>query len=467
MTDRLSNADVTRRTFLQAASLTAVAAASGCATSTAGQTGHKPTRRAARNVIFMCADGMSIGTLTLADLVLKEQHGRRAAWLELLEIAGTRRALATTYSADSWVTDSAAGGCAWSIGQHVNNGTINLTPDGQMLSPIHVRAKARGLSTGLVTTTTVTHATPASFVANVPDRNLEIAIAEQILQRGIDVCFGGGARFFSDPLLAAHPQVSVHKALPDLSTASAGSRHLGLFTDSHMPYVLDRDGTIPSLGAMTTTALGHLARNPDGFLLQVEGGRVDHAAHANDAAALVAEQIDYDDALRAAMEFTLGRDDTLLITTSDHGNANPGLTAYASKDGGWIERLTGANSSMEPVWPKLAEAAENNTLGELIAHTTGGYQMSQEDTAYLRSGLLDSIRTDPYLVRSQNRASLLGSMLSNYHSVGFMSPHHTSDMVEVAAIGPGAELIEPVIDNIDLHSVMQRVLHLDDAAPMA
>lgn len=460
---------LSRRTFLRASGLAVAAAAAPAGVVTASSlstSSGRTSRRAPRNVIFMAADGMSTGTLTLGSMVLREIHGERSAWLDLLATPGARRALATTHSADAWVTDSAAGGCAWGIGAHINNGVINYTPDGGTLSPIGVRAKAHGLSLGLVTTTTVTHATPASFIANVPDRGMEGAIGEQIMERGVDVCFGGGARYFPEELLAAHPGVTNHQTLPDLSTAAAGSRHLGLFSDSHVPYGLDRDDSIPSLGAMTSTALGHLAKNPEGFLLQVEGGRVDHAAHANDAGSLVVEQIEYERALRAAVEFTLGRDDTLLITTSDHGNANPGLTSYAKKTDGALARLTGATQSFEGMWPELQEAGANNTLGELVARVSGGFEMSAEDLAFLRTGIVDRARTDAYLGRSRSRACLLGSMLANYHGVAFVSPNHTADMVEVAAIGPGAELLEPVIDNTDLHTIMQRVLGLPDAAPM-
>ena len=461
------NHTLSRRTFLQASGLAVAAAAAASPAAHAGTARCATARREApRNVIFMVSDGMSAGTLTLGSLVLREMHGERSAWLDLLATPGARRSLASTHSADCWVTDSAAGGCAWSIGRHVNNGTVNLTPDEQMLSPLLVRAKARGFSTGLVTTTTVTHATPAAFIANVPERSREAAIAAQIMQRGVDVCLGGGRQFFNDDLRAAHADVRIHDTLPDLASVDAGTRHLGLYADSHMPYVLDREATVPSLPGMTRAALSHLARNPGGFVLQVEGGRVDHAAHSNDASSLVAEQIEFERALRAAMEFTLGRDDTLLITTTDHGNANPGLTLYDRKDSGILARLTGATRSFDWVVPRLRDAAENNTLGSLIAEASGGFEMSADDEAFLRRGLVDRQRTDPFLARSRSTTSLLGSMLANYHGVSFLSPNHTADMVEVAAIGPGAELIEPVIDNIDLQSVMQRVLGLPDPEPM-
>ena len=457
------SSQVSRRGFLQATGLAAAAAA---ATPACAYTGAVRTGRArARNVSFMVADGMSTGTLTLADMVIRERTGRASAWMELLATAGARRGLATTHSADCWVTDSAAGGCAWALGQKVNNGSINYTPEGEELTPVLVRAKARGMSAGLVTTTRVTHATPASFIAGVPKRSMEDAIASQILQRGIDVCFGGGGQHFPESLRTDHPGVHFHETASDLSGHAPDSRHFGLFSSSHVPYTLDRDDSIPSLGTMMRHSLSHLSRNPDGFVLQVEGGRVDHAAHANDASSLVMEQIEFDEALREAVEWTAGRDDTLLIVTTDHANANPGLTLYDKRSSGLLDRLMGAEHSFEWLGPRLGEAVENNTLRDLIAEMSGGFELSDEDHDFLRGGLADRMRTNGFMPQSRTASSLIGSLLANYHGVAFVSPNHTADMVEVAAIGPGAELLEPVLDNTDLHALMCAATGLPATTP--
>lgn len=455
------NSGVDRRSFLRATGLAAAAAAVAPSVAYGGRSRNNP-----RNVIFMVSDGMSQGTMTLADMVTKHRTGQHSAWTELLQTEGVKRALMTTHSADRWVTDSAAGGCAWSLGTKVNNGSVNFLPDGTQMSPMHVRAKAVGLATGLVTTTRVTHATPASFIANVPRRDLEDGIAAQTMERGVDVVMGGGARHFPESLRAQHPEVQYHTTLPDLRGAEAGSRHLGLFSNSHLPYAQDRDESIPSLGEMTMQSLHLLGKNPNGFVLQVEGGRVDHAAHSNDACSLVLEQIEYDEALRAAVEYTLGRTDTLLVTTTDHGNANPGLTLYEEQGSGVLDRLTGANQSFEAVSRGLREAAESNTLADVVHHMSGGYVMNDEELAFLRGGLLDAHRTNGFLAQARSTTSMLGSMLSNYHGVAFLSPNHTADMVEVAAIGPGAERLQPVVDNTDLHALVQQVVGIPDPAPM-
>jgi alkaline phosphatase len=122
---------------------------------------------------------------------------------------------------------------------------------------------------------------------------------------------------------------------------------LGLFYDSHLPYTIDHihsdalKRTVPTLAEMTRKALEILGDAPNGFLLQVEGGRVDHAAHANDAASIMWDQLAFDDAVEVVYEFVAKRDDTLMIVTSDHGNANPGLNGMGRRVRG-VEQGDGA-----------------------------------------------------------------------------------------------------------------------------
>ena len=162
----------------------------------AAQADAVPERQRARNAIFMAVDGMSIGTLSLADLHSRRTLGRSLHWLKLLSREGVRRALCYTSPLGGGVTDSAAASSAWSTGILVNNEAVNWTPHGDQPRPLLVRAKERGIATGLVTTTRITHATPAGFIANVPHRDMERDIAEQMVVRGLDLAMGGGAKYF-------------------------------------------------------------------------------------------------------------------------------------------------------------------------------------------------------------------------------------------------------------------------------
>jgi len=171
--------------------------------------------RKALNVIFMVSDGMSFGTLSLAEIATRVRNGQSTKWVELWGREGAKRSVMRTASADSLVTDSAAASSAWGCGAHINNDAVNFTPDGKMPVPILVQAAQNGKATGLVTTTRVTHATPAGFVANCPSRNSEGEIARQIIDRRVDVVLGGGSNYFPDALLATRPDLRVLRTHAD------------------------------------------------------------------------------------------------------------------------------------------------------------------------------------------------------------------------------------------------------------
>lgn len=416
----------------------------------------------ARNVVFMVADGMSTGTLTLADMASVAKTGRRSTWAELWTRPGVHRAMASTHAADSLVTDSAAAGCAWSIGEHVNNGAINFTPDGRTPTPLLVHARQCGKATGLVTTTRVTHATPASFIASVPSRDEERAISRQILERRVDVVLGGGGRYFTEEALAGRPDLRVVRSAAELRGAPLDGPLLGVFASSHMAFEIDRPAEQPDLETMTRAALDRLSRHSDGFVLQVEGGRVDHAGHSNDAAGIIADQLAFDRALGAALEFALEREDTLLIATSDHGNANPGLTFYGEEGRRGFERLLAARRSFEWIEARAGRPGPETEEAFLAAvRDAAQVELSDSDVASLKSALARR-RTSPFIAHN-NLTSALGQVLANHFGVAFMSPHHTSDMVEVTAFGPGSEALRQWIDIIELHDLVVGALALAPA----
>lgn len=463
----MSTAQLGRRAFLRSS------AAAGVMLGTLGPAGahsrawvrdlRRDPNPIARNTIFMVADGMSIGTLTLADMFVQRQSGRPTTWPRLWTRSGVRRGMCATFAANALVTDSAAAASAWSIGERVNNGAISWTPDGRQPAPILVRARERGLATGLVTTTRLTHATPAAFIANVAARSQEAAIAQQIVERGVDVALGGGARYFDVEMLAAHQNVRVVRNRDELLAfrPTADGRLLGLFNDEHMSYELDRPESEPTLAEMTREALRHLEPRATGFMVQIEGGRVDHAAHNNDAAGMIRDQIAFDDALAVALDFTSARDDTLLIVTTDHGTANPGLTIYGREGIRRFSRLVDVKQSFEWISRQARRITTAAAMGELVGHATGITLAESELEMLMR--LRDGVQVHPF-DPSNSFYPVLGSLLANHLGVAFASPNHTSDFVEVTAIGPGSELLRPMIDNTDLHTLLSRVAALPPVA---
>ncbi|HYE61769.1 MAG TPA: alkaline phosphatase [Phycisphaerales bacterium] len=459
---------INRRSFLRTSSTLAALGVGGAALGAGptratqareqGPPATPPTARVAKNIIFMVSDGMSTGTLTLADLAYRQREGRPSHWVSLWSREGVRRGTATTYSADAWVTDSAAGGSAWGCGVHVNNGVINISNEGEQLVPILVHARQSGKRTGVVTTTRVTHATPASFVANVPKRDLWQPIAQQMLERGVDVMLGGGGKHFPDQLLKQHPGLLVARNKAELLTAGQG-RLLGFFAQDHVPMVFERTPEVPALSTMTGVALKRL-ENPAGFVLQVEGGRVDHAAHNNDAASLIMEQIDFDFALQVVLHWMEGRDDTLLIVTTDHANANPGLTLYGKPGREAFQRINNVKHSFDWIWEELAKRpaeAQPAAVAEIVEAATG-IGLDQDERTLLAMAV--SKRRTAAFSQASVWTSVLGGLLADHLGVAFTGPNHTSDMVEVTAMGPGSELLTPALDNTDLHRLMVSAMQL-------
>jgi len=413
----------------------------------------------ARSVIFMVTDGMSMGTLKMADTLIRERTGRASHWMSwMASTPGVRQGLVDTEPADGLVTDSAAAGSAWGIGELVRNGRINVTPDGREPAPLLIRAAKVGKATGVVSTARITHATPASFYANVERRNDEDVIARQLIERPIDIMLGGGARHVPESLLGADENVHVVENRTDLLATLTGEpprRLLGLFSASHMSYEMDRPSGEPSLADMTAVALSHLSRDPDGFVLQVEGARVDHAAHDNDAAAMLNDQIAFDEAIGVAIDYLRAHPDTLLIVTTDHANANPGLSIYLERGAERFSRLLEAEHSFEWIDAQWAGmSADRRTLeayAGLVEEATA-IELSERERAIVGEWL-SGRDVHPFDELNRKHAPL-GSVLANHTGVSFMSTHHTNDPVVLTAMGPGAERVRALQSIADVHAII-------------
>ncbi len=441
----------------------------------------------AKNIIFLVSDGMSLGTLTLAERYLRRHKNRGTRWLGLYDRPDVRRSLMDTSSASSLVTDSAAASSAWGCGHKVKNGSINITPDGLPRPTILQLAREAGRATGLVTTATITHATPAGFAANTAFRGDEAEIATQYLDRRIDVLLGGGTKFF-DPsrrkdgrdLFADFRREGYHVARDRaaLQNTPADGRLLGVFTEGYLPYDLDHRAddaliaSVPRLPEMTRAALDRLSRHEGGFVLQIEGARVDHAAHANDIGGLLHDQLALDEAVGIALDFVANRDDTLVIVASDHGNANPGLNG----SGGNFDSRGGSYGDTGKCFERIAEISRTNswTLSGLNADSTSAQiraRVAEGTGITLIDDEIDllgrALRKDPspregYRVRNSPMITL-AQIMANYTSVGWTGVAHTTDHVELAAFGPGSESIRGMVQNTALFGVMTRALGI--AAP--
>jgi alkaline phosphatase len=456
-------ATVARRDWLKSAGLCGATALLGTGHSTA-QT-PPPRSGKVRGVVFMVSDGMSHGVLQLAESYSHITRKRGTGWWRLFNDPAAARGLMDTASANSLVTDSAAASSAWGGGQRVNNGAINTSPQGKAIQPIAAVLKKSAPATriGLVTTATVTHATPAGFAASVAKRADENDIAIQYLER-VDVILGGGSGFFDaakrpdkrdlrgDFAKAGYQDVSNRGQL----LAAKDIKLLGTFSRGHLPYSIDRDhdaklaARVPTLAEMTDAALSRFLEDGNPFLLQVEGARIDHAAHLNDIGALLTDQLAFDDAVAKALALTAGRDDILIVVTSDHGNANPGLNGMGmgyAESTQRFQRITRFKASYERIfadWNKL-KGGDVPQLTALVENALG-LVLRKEEAAALHDILSsrDVVEWNHLLAKPEG---LLGQFTGNHTAIGWTGTTHTADTTLVSAIGPQAARFSGIVKN--------------------
>lgn len=290
-----------------------------------------------KNIIFIVPDGMGLADVTAAR-IYKFGLSRERLFFEMLEQIGYQ----STYSQNSLVTDSAAAASAWACGQKFNNGEISFHGETEEApQTILELAKLKGKSTGLVATSTITHATPAAFGAHVKSRNCENEIARQyIFKTGVDVILGGGKMRFNsankdkcgadgDFISAAQSKgYTVVYTKEEMLKIQKTKKLLGLFSEGPLASGSKRasDDAIktrePTLAEMTGTALKILEKNDKGFFLMVEASQVDWANHANNLEYQIAEILALDQAVGVVLDWVNARSnrkfETLIIIVPDH-----------------------------------------------------------------------------------------------------------------------------------------------------
>jgi len=322
-----------------------------------------------KHVLFFLGDGMGITTLTAARIYSVGEDGTTT--IDALP----ETAFIKTYSNDSQVTDSAPSMSAYMTGVKSNNGVISMNAEatqesdcsiskGSAVTTLLELAKAKSWGTGVVTSTRVTHATPAATYAHICNRDLENDIAAQLvpggtgfnskLADGLDVILGGGRKqFFSATNLSGGRSdgrdlitelqakgYTYASTKTELTAADNSKKLIGLFNNSHLSYDLDRQkdsaSTEPSLTDMTEKAIDVLSSNKNGFFLMVEGGRIDHALHDTNAKRALQDSVAFDNAIAAAITKMKTIDpelkNTLIVVTADHDHTLV-LNGYAQRTG--------------------------------------------------------------------------------------------------------------------------------------
>ncbi len=319
-----------------------------------------PAEPKAKNVILFIGDGMGISTITAARIYEGQKRGETGEENQLSFEKFPNLALVKTYNTNAQVPDSAGTATAMHSGVKTRIGVLGIGPDAEkgvckdaLAHPLPLlgeEAKRRGLALGIVTTTRITHATPASVYSRSADRDWEADsnipadqqgqgckdIALQLAEADFDLALGGGTAMFygkngggrrSDAAAdlpaqwAAKNGGVVVKDAAGLVAAPMNKPVFGLFNPSHMTFMADRkpETTEPTLTDMTAQAIARLKSDPDGFYLMVEGGRIDHAHHAGQAGYALEEAVEFARAVQWAVDHT-DPAETLIMVTADHSH---------------------------------------------------------------------------------------------------------------------------------------------------
>lgn len=408
----------------------------------------------ARNVILMIGDGMGPGHFGAAWLYSNRILGKELRMVKVMKSG--RTAYVVNDTADAIVTESAAAATQIACGVKVPARVVGMGPDGRTpCKTILELAKGKGMATGLVTTSGITDSTPAAFAAHVARRSDEDRVAAQELRAGVDVLLGGGKRFFLPERAGGKRKDGRHlveeagrAGYAVVGTAgelqrAAGPKVLGLFNLRNMAFEIDRARTAePSLAAMAAKTLEVLRENRKGFFAMIEGGRIDHAAHRNDAAGTIRDVLAFDDAVGVALDFQRRNPDTLLIVTADHetggmaliehGKAHVGMDLFATQK---------VQTSLERILDALGKNPTPENVREVVKTHTA-IEFTEEEARLVAN---DTLHT-------------LAFVLQSYLGVGWASQGHTASPLFAFGSGPGSEDLVGFRHNTELFRIMKTAL---------
>ncbi len=475
------------------------------------------SRKRAKNIILFVGDGMGISTVTAARIYAGQMQGDTGEENRLFFETLPYQALSKTYNTNQQTPDSAGTMTAMMTGMKSKAGFISVGQSmtradcsgilGNTLTTALEHAEKIGMSTGIVSTARLTHATPASTYAHVPERNFEDDrdistmtnatdckdIASQLIDLkdrygdGLEVALGGGRKNFiqriagADPedggqgertdgrdltteWLAQYPNSAYvwNQAQFDAINPDTTDHLLGLFDMSHMEYEEDRlsdKGGEPSLSAMTGKAIDVLKKNKNGFFLHVESGRIDHAHHAGNAQRALMDTVEFANAVKTAYEMT-NPNDTLIIVTADHSHVFT-IAGYPTRGNPILGKVIQNDAAGNPkVSPELAlDDLPYTTLG----YTNGlGFAELElgGDTRYEIASAAGT-RTDLSHVDTERQGFHQEAM------VPLESETHAAEDVAIYASGPGASLFQGTIEQNVIFHVMNTAARLTQRSRLA
>lgn len=441
---------------------------SGCSTT--------PSTTPARNVILFIGDGMGVSTVTAARIFDGQSRGESGEENLLSFERFPRTAMVKTYNTNQQVPDSAGTATAMHTGVKTRAGVINVGPNArrracaeavdERLMPFGERVRGEGKALGIVTTTRITHATPATIYGSSPERDYEsdrwispaeadagcVDMATQLLefeeQHGFSIALGGGLREFygadkggkrrvpdedliSGWLSGSDDRVFVSTAA-ELDSLDPSNTVIGLFSSSHMEYVGRRkkDTTQPMLQQMTRTAIEHLEAQGKGYYLLVEGGRIDHGHHDGYPGLAMLEAQAFAEAVQIAVD-TVDLEETMILVTADHSHVMT-IGGYPTRGNPILGHVVINDDDGEPMdTPKLASDGQPFTT---IGYVNGPF------------AIIDRPRPEPETGIHAKAQSMYRLDYSDLDGNEYASESHGGEDVTLYGIGNGANCIAGVIE---------------------
>lgn len=410
-----------------------------------------------KNVIFLIGDGLGV-SYTSAYRYLKDNASTPVA--DRTEFDKYLVGQQMTYPEDPAqnITDSASAATAMSAGVKTYNAAIGVDNDKSKVKTVLEAAKERGKATGLVATSEITHATPASYGAHDENRKNMNSIADDYydeLVRGkhkIDVLLGGGESNFVRPDRNLTEEFKKdgfsYVTNKEQLLTNKNEQVLGLFAPGGLPKMIDRTEDIPSLQDMTTSAIQRLNKDKDGFFLMIEGSQVDWAGHDNDIVGAMSETEDFEKAFKAAIEFAKKDKNTLVVATADHSTGGYSI----GSDGiyNWFgEPIKAAKRTPDFMAAEIAKGADvENTLKTYI----------DQNILALTGQEIQSVKDAAASKKVTDIDNAIETIFNKRSHTGWTTGGHTGEDVPVYAFGPSKERFAGQVDNTDQAKIIFDIL---------
>lgn len=437
-------------------------------------------------IFFLIGDGMGLSQVNSAELFLAAQKKQHAI-VPLVFSKFPHATFATSYSLSHGVTDSGAGGTALAVGYKTKNGVIAMDSAGvKPYKSIAYLAKEKGMKVGITTSVSIDHATPASFYANQPDRDMYYEIGLDIIKSNFD--FFGGSGFLKPTTNAKKEEVA--SIIPQLEKAGYQFFHgINEYKEAKnkqgktilmnnkganavsLNYAIDQKPGDLTLTQITEAAIESLKDSKNGFFLMVEGGKIDWACHSNDGATTVHEVLDFNSAVSKAYEFYEQHpEETLIIVTADHETG--GLAVGNGSSTLRLNNLANQKISQEAlsglinVFRTKNPSASWDQVKELLSQHTGLWKAikvaDKEEkeifTAYEKSFVNHQNETEKSLYATNDKiASLAVNAVNKVSSLSWASGGHSAAYIPVFAIGVGADQFNHKMDNVDIPRTVAKI----------